>query len=411
MSTEDNDERPGTSPTSPAVEGVDAPGHGDSAKGAPKKTTVKAEFEKFLGRIVGSRIHKDFKSVQDGELDTAEGEIENFQTLASGEKLGLILRIFKKDSNPVVAIASPSPLPPPSKKRKPEIDADDLPIRTESRPARTPPLPLLVGGAAALFALAAAGLALLVYLKPAPTFQSPDHSQKFEALDRGLSANEAATDRLAKTVAEKPTAIVPLDLAAKLKKEFKPVEFWNGTDVYIVVTHAPTSGLDARPFYKEFLNAVADVPRGADAGVRVGFAVAQTATLGSPVRLADAQAGFKDFDAAPNSTENLEFFGGTLKELFDPKRGDQRVILVTSSVCAPLKTDSPGWDKIRELHVVVMPRPGAKVGASELDNLRDWHDLMCQRGRGSVHLVSAPDEKMQKVRLKAVLSQLLPHAP
>lgn len=414
MNTPENVERLRTSP-SPAAEGAHAarhaPSHGDSVK-VPPKITIQNVFEQFFGKIVRVPGYEGLKSVSDGEFDAAEGEILDFTKLASGEKLSVRLSVFKSNSKPVDAIASPPPPPPPSKNRRHETDKVNPPIRTESKPGWTSPLPLLfVGGAAALFALAAAGLALLVYLKPAPTFQAPDHSQKFESLDRGLSANEAATDRLTKTVAEKPTAVVPLELAAKLKKEFKPVEFWDGTDVYIAVTHAPTSGLDARPFYEEFLKAVADVPRGADARVRVGFALAQTATLSPLARLPDAQVEFKNFDAAPNSTENLEFFGGTLKELFDPKRGDQRAILVTSSVCAPLKIDSPGWDKLRELHIVVMPRPGAKVGASELDNLRDWHDLVCQRGRGSVHFVSAPDEKMQKVRLKAVLSQLVPHAP
>ncbi len=180
--------------------------------------------------------------------------------------------------------------------------------------------------------------------------------------------------------------------------------FADGTDVFLVITHGRAMDANA---YKGALGAVLrDVPRGKEAAVRVGLAVATTNKLAVKVPLDAERAAVDSFaEPAQEDDESPRGFGEQLKARFDPRRARQRAVLLVTPGCDPLLPDSPGWNEIREVHVVLLARKD--LGVKDRERLASWHEFAGAR-RGTVTLIGNPsDVGRQNEALRACLDRLV----
>lgn len=172
-------------------------------------------------------------------------------------------------------------------------------------------------------------------------------------------------------------------------------------------------GLDSAKFtvkdYRQsFQDALGVFDRKAEATIRGGFGIArgdEFTVLGKP---SDPMIKWNLVQPPPGGVvETPSGFGSSLKEQLDPARAKQRIILVGSIECPPLKSDTPGWSEIPEVHVVLVQKnkiSAANERAALLDQLLAWQDF-CHARKGTLTII--PDTNTDKPgRLKDVLQQL-----
>jgi hypothetical protein len=178
--------------------------------------------------------------------------------------------------------------------------------------------------------------------------------------------------------------------------------FGDGQDVLIVALHSPA--LNVNSYLSAYQEVFRTLPRDKEGPLRVGFVTAQTAEATPIIKLDDDRASLDTVGPANvNAVESPGRFGVTLKEMFTAKRPRQRVILVASGSCPPLRPDEPGWVDIPQVDVVLIQREA--LSDKGKDALLHWHEF-CLARRGFVQTLGRGDSTEQTRQLKDILLQL-----